>query len=62
MGAVNKGARSLDGEIIGVIHEKWCVDGHEDHLITNMIIVGKEQGNERTSFESCLLRSEYRAM
>ena len=41
MGAVNRGARSQNGEIIGVIHEKWCVDGQEDHLITNMIVVGK---------------------
>ena len=41
MGAVNKGARSKNGEIIGVIHEKWCVDGQEDNLITNMIVVGE---------------------
>jgi predicted Rossmann-fold nucleotide-binding protein len=40
MGAVNKGARSKNGEIIGVIHEKWCVDGQEDNLISNMIVVG----------------------
>ena len=40
MGAVNKGARSMNGEITGVIHERWCIDGTEDNLITNMIVVG----------------------
>lgn len=40
MGAVNEGARSKNGEIIGVIHEKWCVDGQEDNMISNMIVVG----------------------
>jgi hypothetical protein len=41
MGAVNKGARSLNGEILGVIHEKWCVDGEEDPMIPDMIVVGE---------------------
>ena len=40
MGAVNRGARSMNGKIIGVIHEKWCVDGTEDILIADMIVVG----------------------
>lgn len=43
MGAVNKGARSLNGEILGVIHEKWCVDGEEDPLIPDMIVVGEQE-------------------
>ena len=37
MGAVNKGARAYNGEIIGVIHKQFCVDTDEDKLITNMI-------------------------
>ena len=41
MGAVNKGARSLNGKILGVIHEKWCVDGEEDPMIPDMIVVGE---------------------
>ena len=40
MGALNRGARSMNGKIIGVIHEKWCVDGAEDALIADMIVVG----------------------
>lgn len=43
MGAVNKGARSLNGEILGVIHEKWCVDGEEDPMIPDMIVVGEQE-------------------
>ena len=43
MGAVNKGAPSLNGEILGVIHEKWCVDGEEDPLIPDMIVVGEQE-------------------
>ena len=40
MGAVTKGTQSMNGDVIGVIHEKWCVDGDEDRSIQNMIIVG----------------------
>jgi predicted Rossmann-fold nucleotide-binding protein len=38
MRAVNNGSRSVNGDIIGVIHTKWCVDGQEDELIKNMVI------------------------
>ena len=42
MGGVNRGARSKNGKIVGVIHEKFCVDWDEDKLITDMI---KVKGN-----------------
>ena len=53
MGAVNKGARSLNGEILGVIHEKWCVDGEEDPMIPDMIVVGEHGPVSWTNRRSC---------
>ena len=53
MGAVNKGDRSLNGEILGVIHEKWCVDGEEDPLIPDMIVVGEQESVGKINRLSC---------
>lgn len=47
MGGVNRGARAQNGEVIGVIHEKFCVDGDEDKLISNMIVSKGEDLGER---------------
>lgn len=57
MGAVNKGARSLNGEILGVIHEKWCVDGEEDPMIPDMIVVGEHGPVSWTNRQSCCFLS-----
>lgn len=47
MGALNRGCRSLGGEIIGVIHQKFCVDADEDRMIKNMIVCKGEDLEER---------------
>jgi predicted Rossmann-fold nucleotide-binding protein len=57
MGAVNKGVRAHGGEIIGVIHKKFCVDTDEDKLITNMI---KTDGNDLNERKDLLLSNRYR--
>lgn len=38
MGSLSEGARDKDGKIIGIIHEKFCVDGEEDGETKTMII------------------------
>lgn len=47
MGAANRGARARGGQILGVIHERFCVDKSEDELIDNMIRVGGNDLNAR---------------
>jgi len=38
MGALNSGCREYNGEIFGVIHESFVIDGSADPFITNLII------------------------
>ena len=52
MGGVNNGVRSENGVLIGVIHEKFCVDTDEDKLITDMIVC---RGNDLTERKQLLL-------
>lgn len=53
MGAINNGVRSIEGgKIIGVIHKMFCVDGGEDKLVTDMIIV---DGSDLTVRKQSLL-------
>lgn len=47
MGAINKGCRSTNGVVIGVIHEMFVVDGHVDSLVTEMFISTGEDLTER---------------
>lgn len=46
-GSLNRGCRSKNGQIIGVIHERWCVDGGGDDQIPNMIICKGNDLDER---------------
>ena len=52
MGGVNNGVRSKNGSLIGVIHEKFCVDADEDKLITDMIVC---HGSDLTERKQLLL-------
>lgn len=47
MGAANKGVRAGKGEVIGIIHEMFCVDTDEDRQIPNMIVAKGQDLNER---------------
>lgn len=47
MGAVNRGCRSKNGTIVGVIHEKFVFDMDEDKAITKMVICKGNDLNER---------------
>ena len=47
MGALNDSVRAADGQVIGVIHEMWTVDGDEDTLIHNMVTVAGDDLEER---------------
>jgi uncharacterized protein (TIGR00730 family) len=52
MGGVNRGCRSKNGEIVGVIHSQFCVDTDEDKEIKNMIVC---KGNDLTERKQLLL-------
>ena len=47
MGATNDGCRAGGGQIVGIIHEKFCVDNDEDRKISNMIRAGGDNLDER---------------
>jgi uncharacterized protein (TIGR00730 family) len=47
MGNLNKGCRSKNGKIRGVIHECFIVDKGEDHEISDMLVVTGRALNER---------------
>ena len=47
MGAANRGVRSGNGTIVGVIHEMFQVDNDEDKQIPNMIVARGPDLNER---------------
>ena len=51
MGAMNRGARSQGGEIIGVLHERWKVES-EDMQVTKMIYTS---GTDLTDRKQILL-------
>jgi hypothetical protein len=40
MGWLSNGCRDNGGTVLGVIHEKFCVDSDEDNLIVHKIVVG----------------------
>ncbi len=47
MGAVSRGVRSVNGKVIGVIHETFVVDNQEDSDIIDMIVSKGPDLNER---------------
>jgi uncharacterized protein (TIGR00730 family) len=47
MGALNEGCVAGKGEIIGVIHQMFIVDGQEDSRITNMVVCRGNDLKER---------------
>ena len=59
MGALNEGVRAGGGQVIGVIHEMWTVDGDEDTLIHNMVTVAGDDLEERKrqllDFGACVI-------
>ena len=46
MGALSEGCHSKKGKVIGVIHEKWIVDG-EEHKLVDMVVCSGEDLSER---------------
>lgn len=47
MGSINKGCRSSNGSVIGVIHDMFVVDGNCDPLVTDMLISTGDDLTER---------------
>lgn len=47
MGGMNEGCKDAGGDIIGVIHHRFCVDFENHPIISNLIRVGGEDLTER---------------